>query len=215
MAKIDFINGGRLSGLVGNVVFAGNQVRIRPRKRSAASWSDDQRAHRKRYAAVIKLYNSIKGTIVNPIWGYAAKNGLSAYNLFIRENFHAIGYDGEIQDPTMLKMSIGDLSRPFNIKARLDENDHSQTFISWKNDSPDDIDRCRDNLVLIFFNGTRFSSPVYTDFKREDESACVKFPDKPSWKYGKGSYVYVFFVSITYQIFSEQRTYTDSWVGKL
>jgi len=110
MAKIDYKNGGRLSGLIGNAVFAGDQVRERPRRRKPGEWTEAQKAERVRYRAAVDFYKKIKMKLIQPVWSHSATKGLTGYNLFLRENLHAFNTEGNINDPTMLKMAIGELS---------------------------------------------------------------------------------------------------------
>ncbi len=205
MAKIDFENGGRISGLVGNAVFAGDQVRVRPRKRKPDEWTEAQKAERVRYRAAVDIYKKLKMSLIQPVWSHSATKGLTAYNLFLRENLHAFNTHGNIKDPTMLKMAIGELSRPYNMKAALNPEDSCKVDISWENDSPNNHDRCRDHLVAVFFDGSRFSPPISTEFLRSNESASVTFPER----FGEGSYVFVFFGN------EEKNAYCESWVERV
>jgi len=205
MAKIDYLHGGRLSGLIGNAVFAGDNVRVRPRKRRADEWTPAQKSQRSRYRAVVDLYKKLRNVLIMPVWKCAAQNGLTAYNLFISENMAAFDTEGKIKDPTLLKMAIGELPRPFNMTASINISDPTKVDITWENDEVIDLDRETDHLVAVFYNGQRFSRPVSTEFLRKDEAASLEFPEK----YGPGSYVYVFFGN------SRKDAYCESWVGRL
>lgn len=205
MAKFDDKNGGRLSGLLGGLVIADKQVRTRPRKRKPGEWSEAQKAQRTRYSAVIELYRRLKDILVQPVWSHSTTKGITAYNLFLGANLHAFDTDGKIKDPTMLKMSIGELPRPYNMEAIIDASDFSRLKIIWENDVSINSDRKQDHLVAMFFNGTNFTVPISTDFLRKDKSASLEIPEG----FNSGSYVFIFFGN------REKNAYCESWVGRI
>jgi hypothetical protein len=205
MAKFDDLNGGRLSGVIGDIVIADKQVRRRPRKRKPDEWTPAQKAERVRYKAAVDLYKKLKNVLIVSVWKHMAKNGLSAYNLFLKENLRAFNTDGNIKDPTMLKMAIGELPRPFNICADACSTDSSKVSITWENDSSQSYDRGNDNLIVMFYNGETFTTPMSTVFLRKDSAAKLVFPEG----FGADSYLFVFFGN------EEKDAYSDSWVGRI
>lgn len=171
MGKFDPLHQNRLSGLVGNLVVSGNTVRRRPRPRSKDSWSENQNKQRLRFSKVIELYHHLKSSIVNPIWKHSAQGGLSAYKLFIRENIQAFDTNGNIKDPLKLKMSIGSLPQPFNLKLEKSPVDIDKLKLSWENDSSISRERGSDILMLVFYKDGCFTGPWRTECKRVDQLA--------------------------------------------
>lgn len=202
MGKIDYEHGGRISGLVGNVVFAGETVRSRP-TRTTNGWTEAQKSQRLRYKAVVGLYRKLKNVIITPVWSYAPKKRLTAYNLFISNNMQAFDHAGKIKDPTKIKVAIGELPQPFNISASLNPVDPNKVNIRWENEEVIDPYRVNDHLVVMFYNGKNFSMPISTEYLRKEEAASVEFPEA----FGSGSYVYVFFGN------RDKNSYCESWVG--
>lgn len=205
MAKFDDLNGGRLSGMLGDLVIADKQVRRRPRKRKPNEWTPAQKAERVRYKAAVDLYKKLKNVLIVPVWKHMAKNGLSAYNLFLKENLHAFNTDGNIKDPTMLKMAIGELPRPFNICASVCSVDSGKVSLTWENDSSQSYDRGNDNLIVMYYNGETFTVPMTTEFLRKDSAAELVFPEG----FEADSYLFVFFGN------EEKNAYSESWVGRI
>ena len=205
MAKIDYENGGRISGRIANIVYAKDVARSRPRKRKASEWTPAQKLQRLRYRAVVDLYRKLRNSVIYPVWKHIDKIGYTAYNLFISENMAAFDTEGKIKDPSMLKLAIGELPRPFNMSAVINSGEPTKVEISWENDEAIDPERELDHLVAVFYNGKRFSRPVSTEFLRKEEAATLAFPEN----YGPGSYVYIFFGN------RRQDAYCESWVGKV
>ena len=205
MARFDDKNGGRISGLIGNVVIADDIIRRRPRPRKKSSWTEDQKAQRTRYSALISLYRNLKNSIVNPIWTLDTPKGVTGYNLFLKENVHAFNTNGELQDPLKLKMAIGKLPQPFNINAHIDSADPIKVEITWKNDPAEDGHRYNDSLIAVFFNGEDFTEPISTEYSRKDEAATIELPER----YEAGSYLYLFFGN------EKKDAFCESWVGLL
>ncbi len=203
MAKFDFEKGGRLSGLIGNIVIAGDNVRARPKNRDKEKWSPAQKQQRLRYKAVVALYRSLRERLIIPVWKFSERNNLTAYNLFLSENMHAFDREGNIPDPVLLKMSIGKLPVAFNMSVDTNYLNQILLSINWENDKLDNKSRMSDELVVIFFNFEYFSFPIYTGITRETKKAEVKYPEN----FGKGNYAYIFFASKKRDAFSESMAF--------
>ncbi len=205
MAKFDTKKENRLSGLIGNVVISGNTVRARPRYKKNHKWTDSQKNHRLRFAGVIALYQQLKNSIVKPIWSNAATEGLTAYNLFIKENIAAFDSDGKLKDLMKLKMAIGSLPQPFNFKLKQFQLDPSKLKLSWENDVNMSRERGQDRLIVVFCKDGRFTAPVTTEYIRLDKVAYIQVAKC----FEDGGFVYLFFGNKRAYAFSE------SWVGEL
>ena len=91
-----------MRGKLGNLVLCYSQgkmyVRRRPRK-STKPQSLPQIVQRRRFAACVLFFRSVKAAGLEPAWEAAArgKRG-SAFNLFIKANLHNFNADGQILD---------------------------------------------------------------------------------------------------------------------
>lgn len=204
MAKFDTKNENRLSGLIGNIVIAGNTVRSRPRLNKRRKYSDKQKQTRLRFKGVVKLYRELRGIIVDPIWTHAATEGLTAYNLFIKENIASFGTDGKLKDPMKLKISIGSLPLPFNFKLKHFQLDPTKLKLSWENDLNISQERERDRLMVVFYKDGCFTAPVKMEYTRADGEAYIQVAEG----FEDGGFVYLFFGS------GEGDAFCDSWVGE-
>lgn len=187
------IKGSKLSGKLGPVVAATwkdiEYLRSLPRKRKANDWSEKQFAHRKCFTAVNAFAKISRDVLIKPFWNRAAKGNLSGYNLFIKANKPAFEPAGELIDPRMLKMTIGNLPLPFNIEATYRCSDSALVDISWENASSLDSVRGTDKLMIILFRNLHMSAPIDTGFKRSQCNAHLELTSG----YGNIECIYVFF----------------------
>ncbi len=205
MAKFDADNQNRLSGLIGNIVISGNTVRRRPVFSKNHKWSNKQIQNHLRFGGVIKLYQQLKTNIVKPIWTQSSTKKLTAYNLFIKENIAAFSSDGRLKDPLKLKLSIGKLSTPFNIKLIHFQLITYKITLIWENDSNISFKRKKDRLIVVFYKDEIFSTPLKTEYTRSNKKAHIIIPKK----YINGGFIYIFFGNQANNAFS------PSWAEKL
>lgn len=198
MGKI--ING-KISGRVGNIVYAGDTVRSRPRKISI--WSEAQKKQRGRMSSIIALYNTLKTYYVEPIWKCKDLKGLTAYNLFIKYSSPAFDKGGEFVDPSKFLITIGDLTNPFDMDVRRIESNKLQ--LSWVCDKFDNAVRAQDIMYVVYYNGERFSSYENLGVTRGDEGAEISIIEN----FTHSEYAYVFFGS------RNSEAYTDSMSFKI
>jgi len=191
------IRNGVLSGKIGNVVIAGDIVRIKSAKRSANSWSEDQKSQRGRVTAVAKLYRSLRTKVVAPIWKKNIIEGLTAYNQFVQSNIKAFNKSGELADPGKLCLSRGVLYNPFEISVVT--KGVKGIALKWQSDSLDSQEREKDELLAVFFNGKNFSGVTDLNTVRSNDSASVVYPEG----FSRNDYMYVFFGSRKRDKFSD------------
>lgn len=201
MAKFDTKNYNRLSGLIGNVVISGNTIRRRPIFSEKHKWSEKQKQNRLRFAGVVELYSQLKTSIIKPIWSHAATEGLTPYNLFIKENIAAFDSDGKLKDPMKLKVSIGSLPMPFNFKLKHFQLDPGKIKLSWENDLNISKTRGLDILMVVFYKDGCFTVPLKTEYTRSDQVAYIQV----SKGFEDGGFVYLFFGN------REGDVYCGSW----
>lgn len=192
-----------LSGIIGPVVAAKwkdiRYIRARPKRSKSKIWSEKQIAHRKCFAAVNEFSKSASSLLIKPIWNLAAHGNLTGYNLFLKANKPAFEPEGELADPRLLKMTMGDLPLPLNIDAGLKRNTKLSIEVSWENPEVLDPAYNTDQLMLIFFKNGRFTVPMETGFSRDKTDVEIILPEE----YREMECVFIFFKNKEGNDFSE------------
>lgn len=191
MARYDDNSKSGIKGKLGPVVFTKDMIRTKPSKRTADKWTDDQKAQRVRMKSVANLYRKVKYPVVEYVWLKTMSSRRVAYNQFVKNNMDAFDRNGQLADPLMLKMTVGELKLPYKMGAEVSRLNKNIVQVSWENNLPEGWEGCHDSLMGICFNGTSFSLPL--DFKacRKDNHALITLPSE----YSEGYYIYLFFIS--------------------
>jgi len=160
MAKIkDGITGG-ISGKIGNIIGANwkgkNYIRIKPAHHHDLK-SEKQIAQRLKFELISSFTREFGNLIKNESWGKYAKK-MTAKNLFIKTNIKAIENDGSICDFSKLKLSIGNIFLPKEIKVQQDSKKTQNIDISWKDAEDLKITRTNDWVNIIILNKERWNA---------------------------------------------------------
>jgi hypothetical protein len=182
------IKDGNISGVVGNLVFAGNTVRQRPVRRQA--WSESQVQQRCRMSAVVEFYRSMK-YYTDKIWSLKIVEGLTPYNRFIKLNMPAFDKSGHVADTRKLCLIDGVLDNPFNLS--LVSRDGNKIKIKWECDELENSPRLNDTLSLILFNGEFVYDDMDTEISRKDNGGEI---DLPLTKGSESDTIFVYFVNM-------------------
>ncbi|MGE5457569.1 MAG: DUF6266 family protein [Methanococcaceae archaeon] len=201
MAKV---NGGlesRISGMVGPVVFVnfngGTYVRQAQRPRGKNNWSPLQKDVRKRFSGFCVFWRQSVPESVKQIWESASEK-MNGFNLFLKFNLQAFGYDGKLADPERLHLSQGVLSLPHKIKATLVEEEAKEVVISWASDSMSGMDSLNDELMIMAAGENIFTGPISTGAIRKQGAATIQLPEIPEVITG----IYLFFQSVERNLYS-------------
>ena len=169
--------GGALTGLVGNVVVVKYKdgrtiLRTRPRDRK---YSDKQKQNWNRFSAVSSFWSQFQWSPVQQIWN-VAEEGRRGNNLFINANAPAFSNEGVIEDLERLHFSAGRLPLPHHLTAQRDQGDPQKVDVNWQEDSEIPVAASDDELMMMVSHDGKFSGPVATGAKREQQSAVVTLP---------------------------------------
>lgn len=136
-------------------------------------------------------------------WRLAAEN-MSGYNLFLKTNLPAFKGDETQMDLERVHLSFGTLPLPLHLKAVAVEGDPTRWNVSWKDDSGIGLSQKSDELMVVFAHDGKFSNPVATGAKRNNESSFVQLPAGMANLQG----LYLYFASADQTLYS-----TDQFVG--
>lgn len=159
------IKDGNISGAVGNLVFAGNIVRSKPKK--IENWSEAQQQQRGKLSSVIALYRDMSD-FVKEVWSHKVVEGLTPYNRFIKLNIGAFDKSGKIGDSSMLCLVDGVLSNPFNLM--LESRQDNKLRLKWECDELACSSRLHDKFCYILFDGERLIKNENTSVLRKDNN---------------------------------------------
>lgn len=164
-------------------------VRTKPVRIDFKHCSAKELGNRKSFAAVNKLAKYVKSVLIKPIWDVAVNDKMSGYNWFIKQNKRAYNSEGELIDPRMLKLTVGNLPLPLGIAITSTKEDNLIAEISWENPILMDSWYDKDELVCILFINDKPYQLIETDSVRKDQKAVVELPIVESEK----CCVFVFF----------------------
>jgi hypothetical protein len=207
MARIKNDPSGAISGMVGPAVFytvKGKQyVRAAIKEREKDSWSPGQVTYRQKVSKAAAFWGTLASNPARESWKLAA-DGMSGYNLFLKTNLPAFKGDGSQMDLSWLHLSAGKLPLPHQLKAEAAEGDPTKWNISWQDDSGNALAQSDDELMVIFAHDGKFTKPVATGIKRNQQKALVQVPAGTGTVQG----MYLFFVSADRKLYSG-----DQFVG--
>lgn len=200
MAKVEDILSNKISGRVGNVVYAtlNGQTVVRslpktnPDKRTPA-----QLRNQERFRLIHQFCAPFKGVLIPQIWNPQAKTD-NGYNLFVKANTPAFGPDGELTDPQKIRLSIGNLPLPEQLEVHRIEGSNS-IQVSWQKSATLGGVTLKDELMVISAGEGKFSEMMATGIKRKDLGGTFELPELAS----TASHVYLFFESLDQRYYSE------------
>lgn len=200
MAKVEDILSNKISGRVGNVVYAtlnGQTVvrslpRTNPDKRTPA-----QLRNQERFRLIHKFCGQFKRVLIPQVWNAQAKTD-NGYNLFVKTNTPAFGPDGELTDPKKIKLSIGNLPLPEQLEVhRIEGSNNIQ--VSWQKSTTLGGVTLKDELMVINAGEGKFSEMMATGIKRMNLGGTFELPELAS----TATHVYLFFESLDQRYYSE------------
>jgi len=201
MALIKPGNGSSLSGLVGGVVIVqtkrGSYMRSAPQY-SKSSWTPTQKLHRQRFKKVSQFCNQFKDTVISQIWN-GADERMTGRALFLKANMAAFSPEGELPDPTMIKLSTGSLNIPGGLNLERVEGDGRAVKVSWLKDGSGGM-RMRDELMVVSIGEGVYSEILNTGLLRGLWGGNFEMPVIPA----SATHVYLFFAS------RDRRSYSAS-----
>ncbi|HZK95948.1 MAG TPA: hypothetical protein VFC67_17235 [Prolixibacteraceae bacterium] len=127
---------------------------------------------------------------IKPIWNKAVPDSTSRFNQFVKANKPAFGKNGTMNDPGLLRFSVGSLPLPADLTAISSSEQSNRADVSWENQKNDMV-RNDDHLMAVFYNVHHLIVPIKTGFTRKDEKAKILISENS----GKEIYLYLFFIS--------------------
>ncbi|GGG72741.1 hypothetical protein GCM10007415_00050 [Parapedobacter pyrenivorans] len=176
------IHGG-FSGKVGNVVGAHwrgiDYMRSLPRVNKGRPVTEEQLMHRVRFAAAVVFAKPIS-YVFNVGYGKLAKQKLTGYNLAVRQIYKEaiIGEHPDVSvDPALVRISAGDLVRPFNPSAEALPGQVLR--VSWiDNTKPRTKSDHSDQAIVVAYNAAKAEYQYdIGSAKRLDEELLLELPD--------------------------------------
>lgn len=200
MALIKAGNGSSLSGLVGAVVVVqtkwGSYMRSAPHY-SKSSWTKNQGAHRERFKKVSTFARQFKETVIAQVWN-DPRERVSGHGRFLKANMQAFSAQGELIDPTMIQLSIGELELPQELQLVKPEMQGSPIEVSWP--STGSGVRSRDELMVVSAGEGFYSDILNTGILRSQKGGSFVLPELKA----EATHLYLFFGS------RDRRSYSGS-----
>ena len=195
----------KITGKIGDRVYVkykgGIYVRKTPTVRKEAR-TPAMLLNQQRFACVFRFCSQFKRTIIPMIWNDAAIKG-SGYNYFLKSNSPAFARDGSMDDPALLKFSVGGLLMPVNLLAERQAPGSGTILAGWEKKTHLLGICLKDELMMISGDGEQFSALTPTGLKRKDLEGIFELPDSPN----PASHLYLFFASEDRRSFSESRCF--------
>jgi len=174
---------GGFSGKIGNVVGAHwrgiDYMRSLPRVAKGRPVTKEQMEHRVNFAAVVAFAKPIS-FVFNVGYGKLAKQKLTGYNLAVRQIYREaiVGeYPDVSVDPTLVRISTGDLVRPHN--PAIEALSGQVLRVSWvdKTQERKKMDHS-DLAIVVAYNPTKAEYQYdIGGAKRLDEELLLELPD--------------------------------------
>lgn len=200
MALINASNGSSLSGLVGRVVIVktkwGSYMRSAPQY-SKNSWTNRQKVHRQRFKAVSEFCRPFRETVIPQIWNDDNERA-SGYALFLKANMPAFSSQGELKDPTLVKLSTGVLEFPQGLQLNTAQLMEGRLTASWP-EAGSGI-RTRDELMVVSAGEGHYSDILNTGLLRGQKGGSFELPELKA----EAAHLYLFFGS------KDRRSYSGS-----
>jgi hypothetical protein len=178
-----------------------------PKKRDKEERSDEQKDAVIRFTAISRMCKRNFPYLIKPIWGKIYRDNCTSTNLFKKINNNAFDSKGNLVDPKLIQVSIGDIPMPSDMSVELKaKTDKEVEYISVKwNESPNDQSRKKktDKLAYCFLRDDIALVPIYTEVYKEQYYDNIILDRKIN----KGEYLYVFFISKDGNEFSNSQVF--------
>lgn len=207
MARVlagDFAN---ITGKLGDRVYVKSRNGIYVRKAPTVrkeSRTPAMLLNQQRFGCITRFSVQFKYSLISMIWNDAATTS-SGYNLFVKENSPAFAKDGSIADPLLLKFSTGKLALPDHLTAQRMAPDSDTIDVLWQKETHIYGTRQKDDLMVICYDGSDFSSLEATGIRRRDAGGSFILPLMEQ----NIQYIYLFFAA------EDRRSFSDSLSFKI
>lgn len=205
MAKV---LGGIASSLSGKaegtvfVQFNGGVYTRRAPRYSKSSWTANQAAARKRFAAINHFCRQFNDSVIPQIWKPAAVR-MGGHAFFLKTNMAAFDSEGNLMDPVMLKLSTGKLTWPDDFKVNKLIGESQTIVVSWSEDQVLGGIHLKDELIVVSTGQGMFSDILETGIARGMLHGSFELPNLDV----QASHLYLFFGSRDRRNYSESRCY--------
>jgi hypothetical protein len=204
MAMFKGGTGGILSGMVGNVVVVNYRngkvvLRTAPRKRK---FTELQKQNWKRFSALTSFWGQFGRSQIQQIW-QVAEEGRRGINLFINANSPAFNPEGVLEDISRLHFSAGKLPLPYKLTAQRAANNPLEVEVTWR-DNQGGLARSDDELMMMAAHEGKFTGPLATGAKRNEETAMIQLPTVS----GSVEGIYLFFASEKRKMYSKDQYFS-------
>lgn len=201
MAKVKDIFCTGISGKVGKVVFFQRYGKTHVRSLpvlNPGTLSEKQIRNRRRFGEMQKFTLQFKYVVVPQIWNPVART-MTGHQLFIKTNKGAFNPEGQVEDLKQIRLSIGKLNLPYDLKAWRQEEGSTTVNVKWAEDPYLGGVPHWDELMAISSDQNSFSEIKSTGIRRGDCAGTFELPELPS----PASHLFLFFGSLDRRNYSE------------
>lgn len=203
MALVTSNGSTNIVGRIGDSVYVpykrGTYVRKAPKTRKEAR-TPAMLLNQQRFACMHRFCVQFKRSLIPRIWNDAATT-CSGYNLFMKANSPAFAKDGSITEPLLLKFSVGELLMSRGLTVQKMAPDSNMIQVAWEKEEHIKGFRLLDELMIISYDGEKFSLLTSTGLLRKNLQGTFELPLLPA----QAGYLYLFFRSDDRREFSESR----------
>jgi len=201
MAKVLGGIASSLSGRAEGTVFVqfngGVYTRSAPHYKKS-SWTKNQAAARKRFAAINSFCKMFKNSVMPLVWKtLAVKMGGHAF--FLKTNMKAFDANGSLLDPKMLKLSTGTLTWPEEMNVSRVAQGSQTIEVSWPEDKVLGGMSLKDELIVVSAGEGVYSDLLETNITRRQLKGTFELPELAV----QATHLYLFFGSRDRKNFTE------------
>lgn len=201
MAKIKDIFCTGISGKIGKVVFFQRYGKTHVRSLPVVNpnnLSEKQLQNRKRFMEMQRFALQFRYVVIPQVWNPAAR-GMTGHQLFLKTNKGAFNPEGQVEDLKQIRLSIGKLTLPYELKARRQDQGSTVITVQWADDPYLGGVPFHDELMVISSGQGYFSEIKATGLRRGDNGGTFELPELP----GPASHLFLFFASLDRRNYSE------------
>lgn len=203
MAKVLGGIASSLSGKAEGTVFVqfngGVYTRRAPQYRKS-SWTPNQAAARKRFAAINHFCRQFNDSVIPLIWKPSAIK-MGGHAFFLKSNMSAFDQEGSLLDAKLLKLSTGKLTWPDDFNVKRKEGQPDTIEVSWAVDQVLGGIHLKDELIVISTGEGKYSDILETGITRGMLTGSFDLPKLEA----ETSHLYLFFGSRDRRNYSESR----------
>jgi hypothetical protein len=203
MAKV---LGGIASSLSGKaegtvfVQFNGSVYTRRAPQYRKSSWTQNQGAARKRFAAINHFCRQFSPSLIPLVWKPSAVK-MGGYAFFLKSNMAAFDSEGNLMDPKLLKLSVGKLTWPESFSVKRKEGEPNTIEVNWPVDKVLGGIHLKDELIVVSAGQGKYSDILETGITRKMLQGSFALPELEA----EASHLYLFFGARDRRNYSESR----------